>query len=130
MTKSRNNCLGELWLGEYPLAALDLSQMITLSRDEGRGGVQGQNQAPTAVSKPLRILALDGGGVRGLSSLLILEHMMVRLAIKRRKNEEDSELAIIRPCEVFDLIIGTNTGGQRTRVTTHDKQRLTIVRKS
>ncbi|KAH6876729.1 acyl transferase/acyl hydrolase/lysophospholipase, partial [Thelonectria olida] len=43
----------------------------------------------------------DGGGVRGLSSLLILENLMHRLS-----PEKD-----ILPCNVFRLIGGTSTGG-------------------
>jgi hypothetical protein len=54
--------------------------------------------------KPLlRILSLDGGGVRGLSSLLILRELMTRIAL--RKNES------VRPCDCFELIIGTGMGG-------------------
>ena len=49
--------------------------------------------------KPLRLLALDGGGVRGLSSLLILKAIMDGIGPKTK------------PCEVFDLIGGTSTGG-------------------
>ncbi|PKS12989.1 hypothetical protein jhhlp_000330 [Lomentospora prolificans] len=45
----------------------------------------------------LCLLSLDGGGVRGLSTLGILRHIMTQL---KRK-----------PCEVFDLIGGTSTGG-------------------
>jgi hypothetical protein len=55
------------------------------------------------IQKP-RILALDGGGVRGLSSLLILRELMGRVALSR------SEKTIL-PCDYFDLIIGTGTGG-------------------
>lgn len=53
----------------------------------------------------LCLLSLDGGGVRGLSSLLILKDMMIQLNSER----EDSE--ILKPCDVFDLIGGTSTGG-------------------
>ena len=52
-----------------------------------------------------RILALDGGGVRGLSSLLILKKLMQE--VQRIKG--DSNLPL--PCEYFDLICGTSTGG-------------------
>jgi patatin-like phospholipase/acyl hydrolase len=52
-----------------------------------------------------RILALDGGGVRGLSSLLILQKLMRE--IQRLKG--DSQLPL--PCQYFDLICGTSTGG-------------------
>ena len=43
----------------------------------------------------------DGGGVRGLSILLILQAMMERI----------NPTSPPKPCEVFDLIGGTSTGG-------------------
>lgn len=49
----------------------------------------------------LRLLALDGGGVRGLSSLIILEQLMETI-------DPDSPP---RPCDYFDMIGGTSTGG-------------------
>jgi patatin-like phospholipase/acyl hydrolase len=52
-----------------------------------------------------RLLSLDGGGVRGLSSLLILREIMEE--IQRQSRAEDTPL----PCEYFDLIGGTSTGG-------------------
>ena len=48
---------------------------------------------------------LDGGGVRGLSELLILEQIMGR--IKHDLNMADDPL----PADFFDLIGGTSTGG-------------------
>lgn len=51
-----------------------------------------------------RILALDGGGVRGLSSLLILREIMEEIG---RRNDTDPPL----PCQYFDMIGGTGTGG-------------------
>jgi hypothetical protein len=60
-----------------------------------------------AGNKPLRLLALDGGGVKGLTSLLILRRLMVQL--KRDPTDPGEDLP--RPCEVFDLIGGTSTGG-------------------
>lgn len=50
-------------------------------------------------------LAEDGGGVRGLSGLLILENIMEKI---RERNGLDR---VPRPCEQFDLIGGTGTGG-------------------
>lgn len=44
---------------------------------------------------------VDGGGVRGLSSLLILKQLM------KRVNPEDPP----KPSDYFDLIGGTSTGG-------------------
>jgi predicted acylesterase/phospholipase RssA len=52
-----------------------------------------------------RILALDGGGVRGLSSLLILREIMEE--IERQSGAKQTPL----PCEYFDLMGGTSTGG-------------------
>ena len=49
----------------------------------------------------IRLLALDGGGVRGLSSLMILQQLMVTI---------DPE-SPPKPCDYFDMIGGTSTGG-------------------
>lgn len=50
----------------------------------------------------LRLLALDGGGVRGLSALMILQQLMETID---RANPP-------KPCDYFDMIGGTSTGGQ------------------
>ncbi|TVY64167.1 Calcium-independent phospholipase A2-gamma, partial [Lachnellula suecica] len=55
----------------------------------------------------LCLLSLDGGGVRGLSSLLILKNLMTRLNDQRKIDQ----LPAVDPYEVFDLIGGTSTGG-------------------
>ncbi|KAJ5625973.1 protein kinase subdomain-containing protein [Penicillium lagena] len=55
----------------------------------------------------LCLLSLDGGGVRGLSSLYILKSIMDRLNHARGQ----IKLPPVKPCEVFDLIGGTSTGG-------------------
>lgn len=47
------------------------------------------------------LLALDGGGVRGLSSLIILKQLMETV------NQESPP----KPCDYFDMIGGTSTGG-------------------
>ncbi|MCJ1310207.1 hypothetical protein MMC25_003869 [Agyrium rufum] len=49
----------------------------------------------------LHLLALDGGGVRGLSSLMILQALMEII-------DPDSPP---KPCDYFDMIGGTGTGG-------------------
>lgn len=53
------------------------------------------------------LLSLDGGGVRGLSTLYILRSIMWRLNSERRK----AGLPPKKVCEIFDLIGGTSTGG-------------------
>jgi patatin-like phospholipase/acyl hydrolase len=59
-------------------------------------------------STGLCLLSLDGGGVRGLSTLYILKSIMDRLNYERKKT---GNLRPAKPCEVFDLIGGTSTGG-------------------
>ena len=57
-------------------------------------------------------MGTDGGGVRGLSSLVILKELMRRINISARNlhlvGEHEADL---EPHEVFDLVAGTSTGG-------------------
>ncbi|CAE7228462.1 unnamed protein product [Rhizoctonia solani] len=55
--------------------------------------------------RPARILSLDGGGVRGLSSVMILREFMTKL------EKASGATKPIIPADFFDLIIGTSTGG-------------------
>ncbi|TKA59877.1 hypothetical protein B0A55_12610, partial [Friedmanniomyces simplex] len=64
----------------------------------------------TTKGPPLRILSLDGGGVRGYSTMIILQDLMHRIFVEiegraPKRNE------IPKPCDHFDLIAGTGTGG-------------------
>jgi predicted acylesterase/phospholipase RssA len=54
----------------------------------------------------LRLLSLDGGGVKGLFSILVLQRVMD----EAQKLKGDSS-GRRRPCDYFDLIGGTSTGG-------------------
>jgi patatin-like phospholipase/acyl hydrolase len=60
---------------------------------------------------PLRILSLDGGGVRGISSLYILKKVMAQISREQRITNDPEQSPLPRPCDVFDLICGTGTGG-------------------
>jgi patatin-like phospholipase/acyl hydrolase len=60
---------------------------------------------------PLRILSLDGGGIRGISSLYILKELMAQIERDRLATIQPPPAAFLRPCDVFDLICGTSTGG-------------------
>ena len=51
--------------------------------------------------KKLALLSIDGGGVRGLSALVILKRLMETID---RENPP-------KPCEYFDMIGGSSTGG-------------------
>ncbi|RMY62588.1 hypothetical protein D0863_10917 [Hortaea werneckii] len=48
--------------------------------------------------RKLRLLSLDGGGVRGLASLYMLKQLL-------------SQFGDEKPCDFFDMIAGTSTGG-------------------
>ncbi|KAH7338410.1 acyl transferase/acyl hydrolase/lysophospholipase [Rhizoctonia solani] len=56
-------------------------------------------------AQPLRILSLDGGGVRGLSSLIIFREFIARL------EKTPGVTKPVIPADFFDLIVGTSTGG-------------------
>lgn len=58
------------------------------------------------LSHCVRILSLDGGGIRGFASLLILKDIMRGIA---RRSDQPNRTPL--PCEYFDLICGTSTGG-------------------
>lgn len=64
----------------------------------------------TTKGPPLRILSLDGGGVRGYSMIIILQELMHRtyVEIEGKAPRRDQ---IPKPCDHFDLIVGTGTGG-------------------
>ena len=57
-------------------------------------------------SKTTNILTLDGGGVRGLSSLIILKRLM-----KYVNEQEDLQPGGLTPRDIFSLVAGTSTGG-------------------
>ncbi|KAL5591351.1 hypothetical protein FOVSG1_010240 [Fusarium oxysporum f. sp. vasinfectum] len=53
------------------------------------------------------MLSLDGGGVRGLSSLYVLKRIMDGLNAERKRSGQSPQ----KPADIFDLIGGTSTGG-------------------
>ncbi|EXJ55530.1 hypothetical protein A1O7_08458 [Cladophialophora yegresii CBS 114405] len=61
------------------------------------------------------VLSLDGGGVRGLSSLYILREIMKRvkeLDDNAQPNDRiEPNVGVPFPCDYFDFIVGTSTGG-------------------
>ncbi|KAF8542933.1 acyl transferase/acyl hydrolase/lysophospholipase [Trichophaea hybrida] len=53
----------------------------------------------------LRLLSIDGGGMKGYTALIILKRIMRTMQVEGGFEEEP------HPCEVIDLIGGTSTGG-------------------
>ncbi|KHO11648.1 F-box domain-containing protein [Metarhizium robertsii ARSEF 23] len=79
-------------------------------------------------SRKARILCLDGGGVRGITSLLMLKIIMTEIRTQEERDTADCgdekmdgganndktgsrSTTPLKPCEYFDLICGTSTGG-------------------
>ncbi|KAK4698912.1 hypothetical protein P7C70_g7357, partial [Phenoliferia sp. Uapishka_3] len=63
-----------------------------------------ERRAPDRVNRPIRVLSLDGGGYRSFSSLLILQQLLKWVDPQTNSPPQ-------HPCEYFDLIVGTSTGG-------------------
>lgn len=64
----------------------------------------------TTKGPPLRILSLDGGGVRGYSIFVIIQEIMHRTFVEI-EGRAPRRSEIPKPADHFDLIIGTGTGG-------------------
>jgi len=73
----------------------------------------GKARGSKAAAYPIADATADGGGIRGISSLLILEDIMERIREVHRLDYTP------RPCEYFDLIGGTSTGGQVKSLSIH-----------
>jgi hypothetical protein len=87
------------------LAASDRLVTTVADPDVRRPGV-----AESRGSRPgLKLLSLDGGGVKGLYTILVLKRLLEEVA---RLEEAGGQTAMRkRPCDYFDLIGGTSTGG-------------------
>ncbi|ODA79225.1 hypothetical protein RJ55_04818 [Drechmeria coniospora] len=70
----------------------------------------GVRRKDTTKGPPLRILSLDGGGVRGYSMLIIIQEIMHRTFVET-EGRAPRRHEIPKPCDHFDLIVGTGTGG-------------------
>ncbi|KAF4125995.1 Patatin-like phospholipase [Geosmithia morbida] len=70
----------------------------------------GVRRRDTTKGPPLRVLSLDGGGVRGYSMLIIVQELMHRTFVEI-EGRAPRRHEIPKPCDHFDLIVGTGTGG-------------------
>ena len=60
-------------------------------------------------AKPLRILTIDGGGLQGILTLLVLDKLLSAIALNNGVDDNKP-----RPCYVFDVIAGIGPGGWLT----------------
>ncbi|KPM36003.1 hypothetical protein AK830_g10581 [Neonectria ditissima] len=70
----------------------------------------GVRRKDTTKGPPLRVLSLDGGGVRGYSIFIIVQELMHRTFVET-EGRAPRRHEIPKPCDHFDLIVGTGTGG-------------------
>lgn len=66
---------------------------------------------PTLRKNGARLLSLDGGGVKGVSSVLILDAIMKKVKEIELSNDPNASTATRKPVDYFDLGAGTSTGG-------------------
>lgn len=65
---------------------------------------ESRNNKPASQAKKIRILSIDGGGIKGIIPATILMYM--EQMIQEKTGREDARL-----CDYFDMIAGTSTGG-------------------
>ncbi|KAL3963435.1 hypothetical protein ACCO45_000439 [Purpureocillium lilacinum] len=84
-----------------------LGQLVPKMMHWDKSILRGALSPPVLARDGIRILCFDGGGVRGLFSATVLEHLMEEVRKIDTPNNSDAP----RPCDYFDLICGTSTGG-------------------
>jgi len=72
------------------------------------GAVHPSGAAPaSSAERPVRILSLDGGGVRGLVEIAVLRRLLAGAAtVAAAQGQPAPHL-----CDLFDIVVGTSTGG-------------------
>lgn len=95
-----------------------LHQMSSRQRSSTRPYRSSGSTATASSSRSIRLLSLDGGGVKGISSLRILEAIMkeVHEAEAKSSNQGSGRLCLDPnaerlPIDYFDLAAGTSVGG-------------------
>jgi serine/threonine protein kinase len=88
----------------FPEELALISEMLSFDSSY-RPAARSLTQRFSWMSEFPRILSLDDGGIRGLSSLFILREIMAEIRVQTKAMETPL------PCEYFDLIGGSGTGG-------------------
>ncbi|KAF4982617.1 hypothetical protein FZEAL_1795 [Fusarium zealandicum] len=73
-------------------------------------GKRSSAQSPHSRNDRLLTCAADGGGVRGYSIFIIVQELMHRTFVEM-EGRAPRRHEIPKPCDHFDLIVGTGTGG-------------------
>ena len=86
-------------------AAFD--RLMSVARDSDARRIRSVEK--TGQRRRLNLLSLDGGGVKGLFTILVLQRLIEEVAhIEEARGESNTRT---HPCDYFDLIGGTSTGG-------------------
>lgn len=80
-----------------------LTRLLPTSSNRPATGSGKSSQTNPAIRK-VRILSIDGGGIRGIISATIINYL--EEAIQQQTGNQEARL-----CDYFDLIAGTSTGG-------------------
>jgi len=70
----------------------------------------GRSIGGTPAVRPVRVLALDGGGVRGLVEIGILRSLLATAQAAWPQAQQPGAPPL-HLCDLFDLVVGTSTGG-------------------
>lgn len=92
-------------LSSFDLVSSCGSSPLVMATTDGHTGIKllssGMHRLIKSRSTGRSLTPIDGGGIRGLSELLILKYLM----------EAVDPTHPPKPCEFFDVIGGTSTGG-------------------
>ncbi|KAF2478100.1 FabD/lysophospholipase-like protein [Lindgomyces ingoldianus] len=107
---------------DSPRRPLSIMTTATSASAQDKSGVTWSKSVNEENAWEDLILTLDGGGIRGYASLLILQRLMHEIAeCEKRLQDEEGPVANsqrrtfnedeLLPCHYFDYIYGTSTGG-------------------
>ncbi|KAL4779331.1 serine hydroxymethyltransferase-domain-containing protein [Aspergillus varians] len=97
-------------VGDEVVVARQMNERAIFGRQSKLLAMDQVRRKDTTKGPPLRILSLDGGGVRGYSMLILLQELMHRIYVETEGKPPRRD-QIPKPCDYFDLIAGTGTGG-------------------
>jgi hypothetical protein len=88
------------------ISRLNIDDNISTKATNGSLRSQGSEEELSSNWQRRRMILLDGGGIRGYASLCILQKLMEKI-----ERFEEPERRSPKLSNVFDLVVGTSTGG-------------------